>query len=96
MVLTLMGSMQPRDPGGRFVDHYFNAFGYLAWDGKVYYSLLQSALSTVDSRSRNIDTLRNIERQSVDMYATIRSLYLQNRANEIRNGEPDPDALPDF
>lgn len=96
MVLPLTGSTQPRDLGGRFVDHYFNAFGYLAWDGKVYYSLLQSALSTVDSRSRNIDTLRNIERQSVDMYATIRSLYLQNRANEIRNGEPDPDALPDF
>lgn len=96
MVLPLTGSTQPRDMGWRFVDHYFNAFGYLAWDGKVYYSLLQSALSTVDSRSRNIDTLRNIERQSVDMYATIRSLYLQNRANEIRNGEPDPDALPDF
>lgn len=50
----------------------------------------------MDSRSRNINTLRNIERQSVDMYATIRSLYLQNRANEIRNGEPDPDAPPDF
>ena len=90
MVLTLMGSMQPRDPGGRFVDHYFNAFGYLAWEGKVYYSLLQSAVSTVNSRSRNL------ERQSADIYATIGSRYLQNRANEIRNGEPDPDALPDF
>ncbi|HEY4123797.1 MAG TPA: VacJ family lipoprotein [Rhizomicrobium sp.] len=96
MVLPLTGSTQPRDLGGRYVDHYFNAFGYLAWDGKVYYSLFQSALSTVDSRSRNIDTLRSIERQSVDMYATIRSLYLQNRANEIRNGEIDPEALPDF
>ena len=96
MVLPLVGSTQPRDLGGRYVDHYFNAFGYFAWNGKVYYSLFQSALSTVDSRSRNIDTLRSIERQSVDMYATIRSLYLQNRANEIRNGEPDPEALPDF
>ncbi len=96
LVLPLTGSTQPRDLAGRYVDHYFNAFGYLAWDGKIYYSLLQSALSTVDSRSRNIDTLRNIERQSVDMYATIRSLYLQNRANEIRNGQIDPEALPDF
>lgn len=96
MVLPLIGSTQPRDLGGRYVDHYFNAFGYLAWNGKVYYSLVQSALSTVDSRSRNIDTLRAIERQSVDMYATIRSLYLQNRANEVRNGATDADGLPDF
>lgn len=96
LVLPLLGSTQPRDLSGRFVDHYFNAFGYLAWDGKVYYSLFQSALSTVDSRSRNIDTLRNIERQSIDMYATIRSLYLQNRENQVRNGEIDTTNLPDF
>lgn len=96
LVLPLMGSTQPRDLGGRYVDHYFNAFGYLAWDGKVYYSLFQSALSTVDSRSRNINTLRNIERQSIDMYATVRSLYLQNRTNQIRNDRPDMEDLPDF
>ncbi len=96
LVLPLLGSTQPRDLGGRYVDHYFNAFGYLAWNGKVYYSLFQSALSTVDSRSRNINTLRNIERQSIDMYSTIRSLYLQNRENQIRNGEIDTTNLPDF
>jgi phospholipid-binding lipoprotein MlaA len=96
LVLPLLGSTQPRDLGGRYVDHYFNAFGYLAWNGKVYYSLFQSALSTVDARSRNISTLRTIERQSIDMYATIRSLYLQNRENQIRNGEPNTTDLPDF
>ncbi len=96
MVLPLLGSSQPRDFAGRYVDHYFNAFGYLAWDGKVYYSLLQSGLSLVDARSRNIDTLRAIERQSVDLYATMRSLHYQNRANQIRNGRIDPADLPDF
>lgn len=96
LVLPLIGSTQPRDLGGRYVDHYFNVFGYLAWDGKVYWSLFQSGVSTIDARSRKIDTLRSIERQSVDMYATTRSLYLQSRANEIRNGEPDINALPDF
>jgi phospholipid-binding lipoprotein MlaA len=53
-------------------------------------------LSFVDSRSQSINALREIERSSIDLYATTRSLYRQSRNAEIRNGEPDGKGLPDF
>ena len=45
-------------------------------------------LTLLDLRARNMETLDDIERNSLDYYATTRSLYRQYRGNEIRNGEP--------
>ncbi|MEI9930024.1 MAG: hypothetical protein WDM89_05565 [Rhizomicrobium sp.] len=42
------------------------------------------------------NTLADIERQSVDFYASTRSLYRQYRASQIRNGKPDTKDLPDL
>ena len=50
----------------------------------------------IDLRARNLDTLDEIERTSIDYYAAIRSLYRQSRADEIQNGVTDVDALPDI
>ena len=44
----------------------------------------------------NMNTLDEIERSSLDYYASVRSLYQQSRKNAIRNGAPDFDDLPDF
>ena len=43
-------------------------------------------------------TLDQIERSSIDLYATTRSLYRQYRNSEIRNGKPDTSEgdTPDF
>jgi phospholipid-binding lipoprotein MlaA len=51
--------------------------------GQEYFTML-------DLRARNMETLDDIERDSLDYYAATRSLYRQYRANEIRNGEPAP------
>ena len=53
-------------------------------------------LGGIDLRARNLDTLDAIERQSIDFYASIRSLYRQNRNNEIHNGAPDVTNLPNL
>jgi phospholipid-binding lipoprotein MlaA len=50
----------------------------------------------IDERARNIDTLNEIERTSVDEYATLRSLYRQHREAEIHGGKPDLENLPNF
>ena len=47
-------------------------------------------------QTRSLDTLDQIERTSVDHYATIRNLYRQIRSNEIANGKRDFDDLPDI
>jgi phospholipid-binding lipoprotein MlaA len=96
LVLPLAGPAVPRDIAGGFVDHYLDPLGYIKWHHKFYFSWARSALSFVDSRSQSINALREIERSSIDLYATTRSLYRQSRNAEIRNGEPDVQGLPDF
>ena len=39
----------------------------------------------VDFRSKNIESLDSLEKNSIDFYASIKSLYLQNRAQKISN-----------
>jgi phospholipid-binding lipoprotein MlaA len=96
LVLPFLGSALPRDLAARYVDHYFNPLTYVKRHNQVLWGYAVSAVSLVDVRSRNLDNLRDIERSSMDMYATMRSLYLQHREAEIRNGRDPGDALPDF
>lgn len=54
-------------------------------------SLGLTGLDVIDARYRNLDTLDELRRGSIDFYATARSGYRQNREADIRNGErPDP------
>ena len=55
-----------------------------------------SSVGGVDSRANNLDVIDEIERSSVDFYASVRSLYRQNRESEIANGETNLDDLPDL
>ena len=94
MVLPLIGSTVPRDAFGKiFVDHFFNPLGYVAYRGKLYVSLSQNLINTVDRRSRSIARLSDVERNSVDYYAAMRTLYLQRRDTEVHNGDVAPAAV---
>ena len=96
LVLPLLGPAVPRDIAGGFVDHYLDPLSYLSFHDKFIWTWSRSALTFVDARSRSVDSLREIQRSSIDLYATTRSLYRQSRDTEIRNGEPDVMGLPDF
>jgi phospholipid-binding lipoprotein MlaA len=96
LVLPLAGPAYPRDIAGGFVDRYFDPLHYFAINHDHYWSWTRRILTFVDGRSRSIADLRLIERTSIDLYATTRSLYSQARETEIRNGEPDIQGLPDF
>ena len=39
----------------------------------------------MDFRSKNIESIDSLENNSVDFYASIKSLYLQNRAQRVLN-----------
>ena len=43
------------------------------------------ALSGIQFRANNIESLDNLEKNSVDFYASVKSLYLQDRENKIEN-----------
>jgi len=96
LFLPLLGPAPPRDLGGFIVDIFFDPLTYIFWDGPTAVPIARFVVNGVDVRSRNLDTLDQIERTSVDYYATVRSLYRQSRANEIANGETDTEKLPDI
>jgi phospholipid-binding lipoprotein MlaA len=89
VVLPLLGAALPRDAFGRiFIDHYFSPLGYIDYHGKYYVSLGERLFSTVDGRARAIETVRDIERSSIDAYAAMRDAYLKRRQDQIDNREP--------
>ncbi len=94
IVLPLLGAALPRDAFGRiFVDHYFSPLGYVDYHGKYYVSLGERLFATVDGRARAIETLHNIERNSVDYYAAMRDAYMKRRQDQIDNKEPGQDPV---
>ena len=49
----------------------------------------------IDFRAKNIDSLESIEKNSIDFYASIRSLYLQDRQQKILNSKKVTDTMDD-
>ena len=89
LVLPLIGPSNPRDAIGIVIDSFLDPWNYLLTTAGIEYGpTVRSVLNGIDLRARKIDTLDQIERSSIDSYATFRSLYRQHRADEIRNGDP--------
>ncbi len=89
MMLPFYGPSNPRDTVGLVVDGFLDPVSLaLRYYGPDWGPFARTVLTALDLRSRNIDTLDEVERTSIDYYATIRSLYRQRRDDEIRNGVP--------
>ncbi|MEI9886216.1 MAG: VacJ family lipoprotein [Rhizomicrobium sp.] len=96
LVLPFAGPSNPRDVVGLGGDIALDPFTYMKWHNSTFHQLLRAGVGVIDLRARNVDSLDQIERTSVDLYATTRSLYRQHRNAEIRNGAPDTENLPDL
>ncbi|TNE58655.1 MAG: VacJ family lipoprotein [Alphaproteobacteria bacterium] len=95
-VLPLYGSAPPRDMTGIIMDRAFNPLTYLEDTDRTVASVTLTTFDLIDLRAENIENVDSIERTSLDYYATIRSIYRQNRKAEIANGREDPEELEDF
>ena len=97
LVLPVLGPSTVRDVTGSFVnvlggDPWYNA----STNGNNHYLsdsdyMVTKVLSGIDFRAKNIDSIENLEKNSIDFYASVRSLYLQDRQKKIANS----DALTD-
>ena len=96
LVLPLRGSSDVRDFAGNYLDGYATPLRYVRYDGRNYVGLMKSTLGSMDNRAANMASLQDIERESVDYYATMRTLYLERRARQIENRPVRTAELPDF
>ena len=93
LVLPVLGPSTIRDTAGSVI----NIFGGDPWynasvhgnneflSEKLY--LTSKALSGIDFRADNLDSFDNLEKNSIDFYASVRSLYTQDRENKIKNNQ---------
>ena len=58
-----------------------------------YYS--SKLTSGINFRAKNFDSIENLEKNSLDFYASVKSLYLQDRQQKILNSKKIVDTLDD-
>ena len=101
IVLPVLGPSTVRDAAGSFINtlggdpwytatvknnnHYFE-------DSDYFYTKLADG---IDFRSKNIESFESIEKNSVDLYASMKSLYLQDRQKKILNSNGIVDTMDD-
>ena len=91
IVLPVLGPSTVRDAAGSLV----SVMGGDAWynvtvkNDTQYFSDIDyyssRVTSGVDFRAKNYDSLNNLEKNSLDFYASVKSLYLQDRQQKILN-----------
>ncbi len=100
-VLPVLGPTTVRDSIGSVV----NIIGGDAWynvtvvNDTQYFSeadyYASRLLSGIDFRAKNLESFESLENSSVDLYASVRSLYLQDRYIKVRNIDKTTDTLSD-
>lgn len=95
--LPILGPGNPRDLLGRAGDALINPVYWAGSnDDEDDIRLGVTLISGIHARENALELLEELENTSVDYYATVRSLYIQNRESEIKNGATDIDALPEI
>tara|TARA_B100000029_G_scaffold503063_1_gene579391 strand:+ start:869 stop:1630 length:762 start_codon:yes stop_codon:yes gene_type:complete len=101
LVLPILGPSTARDTFGTVI----GMFGGDPWynvtvkndtrhfkDSDFYIS---KATNGVDFRAKNLNALDNLEENSMDFYASVKSLYLQDRQQKILNSKKTTEAQDD-
>ena len=105
-VLPVLGPTTLRDSVGMVIDNnYLDAFARVTWHEREIKSISGNKLDyvgikaaeAVDFRGDNIINFESLEKNSIDLYAATKSLYLQSRSKKIKNETgTDDDAWGDL
>ncbi|RAU22839.1 hypothetical protein CU669_05485 [Paramagnetospirillum kuznetsovii] len=95
LMLPIFGPSNPRDTVGLVAEFFADPFDIaMANARKEWISYARIGVSGLDKRESLLDTLDEVQRSSLDYYASLRSLYRQHRASEIKNGRGGPTKVP--
>jgi phospholipid-binding lipoprotein MlaA len=97
LVIPVLGPSDTRDFLGEAAESFADPWNILASEHHLLWvTFLRGGVNGIDQRSRYIETLADIERTSLDYYATIRSLYRQRRAALIHHNHQELPPNPGF
>lgn len=82
IVLPLLGPSSGRDAAGKLVDVVTDPLTWYLSDG---WTAARYGAEAIDGRNDVFEALDEINRTSLDPYATIRSAYMQKREAQIKN-----------
>ena len=98
-VLPILGPTTVRDTVGMVGNIFIDPIYHITHNSEIHNALLGNdnysehsyyyyrGTSAVDFRSKNIESFDSIEKNSIDLYASVKSLYLQERKKKIANSE---------
>ena len=99
LVLPVLGPSTARDSFGLIADTFIDPFAHItirenelfgvSGNDLDYYSV--KGTTAVDFRSKNIQNFESLEKNSIDLYSSLKSIYLQDRENKIQNSKSDQD-----
>ena len=99
LVLPILGPSTVRDTFGMLADSFVDPFAHvtirenelfgISGNNLDFYSL--KATSAVNFRAENDMNFESVEKNSLDLYSSFKSIYLQDRANKIKNSLDDTD-----
>ena len=92
-VLPILGPTTVRDSIGMITDTFIDPFAHITIRENELFNISGSNIdyysvkgaSAVDFRADNMINLDSLEKNSIDMYAALKSLYLQNTRKKIGN-----------
>tara|TARA_B100001093_G_C26817905_1_gene1010596 strand:+ start:937 stop:1674 length:738 start_codon:yes stop_codon:yes gene_type:complete len=98
-VLPILGPTTVRDSIGLLADSYIDPFSIITWrekelvgisGNKMDYVTVKGA-TAVDFRGDNMKNFDSIEKNSMDLYSSMKSIFLQDREKKIKNSSDSGD-----
>lgn len=96
IMLPVFGPSNPRDTVGLAGDFYLDPVNWIArtHDDTEWAPTARGVVTAVDNRNRNDQVISDLQKQSTDFYATVRSIYRQRRDAQIKNRGEDGGNTP--
>ena len=84
-VLPILGPTTARDSLGLIADTFIDPFAHVTIRKNELFGV--KGTSAVDFRSDNLKNFESLEKNSIDLYSSVKSVYLQDRENKISNSD---------
>tara|TARA_B100001057_G_C22812614_1_gene936057 strand:- start:309 stop:1052 length:744 start_codon:yes stop_codon:yes gene_type:complete len=98
-VMPILGPTTARDTVGMLADTFIDPFAHVTLREKELFGASGNSLdyysfkgtSAIDFRADNDKNFESLEKNSIDLYSSLKSIYLQDRQNKIKNSIEDQD-----